>query len=106
MTQSKATGWEIHVTYGAGDDIRQLRVHDQRRIRDATEASLRFEPTAVARNRKPLPGISSPLSEHKEIWELRVGQYRVFYDVNPEEHVVTVLRIRLKPSHLTTEDIL
>ena len=40
------------------------------------------------------------------VWELRVGEYRVFYDVDDTEHVVTVRAIRHKPPHATTEEIL
>ena len=40
------------------------------------------------------------------IWQLRVGAFRVFYDVNEEERRVYVRAIRRKPAHLKTEEIL
>jgi mRNA-degrading endonuclease RelE of RelBE toxin-antitoxin system len=48
-----------------------------------------------------------PPWEHIEpVWELRVGEYRVFYDVNEETAVVMIRAIRHKPPHKTTEEIL
>lgn len=38
--------------------------------------------------------------------ELRVGECRVFYDVDEAEQRVTIRAIRRKPPHSTTEDIL
>ena len=40
------------------------------------------------------------------ICELRVGDYRVFYDVAEEERVMYIRAIRKKPAERTTEDIL
>ena len=40
------------------------------------------------------------------IWELRVGEYRVFYDVSQEETAVYIRAIRRKPRGKRTEDIL
>lgn len=42
----------------------------------------------------------------RRFWELRVGEYRVFYDVQEQARLVTVRAIRLKPPHKTTEEIL
>jgi mRNA-degrading endonuclease RelE of RelBE toxin-antitoxin system len=44
---------------------------------------------------------------HEEpMWELRIGKYRVFYDVNEEEQCVVIRAVREKPPHQTTEDVL
>jgi mRNA-degrading endonuclease RelE of RelBE toxin-antitoxin system len=40
------------------------------------------------------------------IWELRVGEYRVFYDVSRSESVVYVPAVRKKARGTKTEDIL
>jgi mRNA-degrading endonuclease RelE of RelBE toxin-antitoxin system len=40
------------------------------------------------------------------VWELRVGQYRVFYDVDEGKKVVYVRAVREKPRGKTTEEIL
>ena len=48
----------------------------------------------------------NPWTAEPPIWELRVGDYRVFYDVAPAEQVVYVRAVRRKPAGKTTEDIL
>ncbi len=40
------------------------------------------------------------------IWELRVGDWRVFYDVEEKAGKVFVRAVRHKPPHKTTEEIL
>ena len=40
------------------------------------------------------------------IWELRVGEHRIFYDVNVEERTVYVRAVRRKAPHKTTKEIL
>ena len=45
--------------------------------------------------------------EHMDpVWELRIGEYRVFYDVDEQASLVMVRAIRHKPPHKTTEEIL
>ena len=40
------------------------------------------------------------------VWELRVGEFRVFYDVSRTERTVHVRAIRKKLSEKRTEEIL
>ena len=47
-----------------------------------------------------------PWTAEPPIWELMVGNYRIFYDVAEEEAMVYVRAIRPKPAGKTTEDIL
>jgi mRNA-degrading endonuclease RelE of RelBE toxin-antitoxin system len=47
-----------------------------------------------------------PWEHEAPVWQLRVGGYRVFYDVSEAASVVTVRAIRYKPPHKTTEEIL
>jgi hypothetical protein len=58
------------------------------------------------RNRKLLPGLRPPWEQELPVWELRVGEWRVFYDVDVAQCIVTVRAIRHKPPHATTEEIL
>ncbi len=67
--------FEISFTQAAADHVRAYRKFDQRIILDGIDQQLRHEPTEVTRNRKHLG--ESKLSE----WELRVQDFRVFYDV-------------------------
>lgn len=58
---------------------------------DAVDEQLPHEPTVETRNRKPMR--PNPLAP----WELRIGELRVYYDVDEEpERVVSVLAIGVK----------
>ena len=103
---------------GGTDDVRDrlrrgcrrglagLRAFERVRILDEIEDQLTEQPTQETRNKKLLPGLKPPWEQELPVWELRVGEYRVFYDVDDAEQVVTVRAIRRKPPHATTEEIL
>ena len=84
----------------------ELRAFDRRTILDQIDAQLTQQPTQETRNKKELVGLSAPWEHMAPVWELRVGEYRVFYDVDEEESRVVVRAIRRKPPHKTTEEIL
>lgn len=78
--------YEIVFAPEAVRDVRNLKAHLRSVVRDAVEASLRYAPTHVSKSRiKRLHGVSRPQ------FRLRVGDVRVFYDV--EESVVEILAI-------------
>ena len=91
---------------GVEADLRGIRPYDRGMILDAMEESLLHAPETETRNRKRLPKLVPPFESVPPIWELRAGEYRVFYDVNREERRVYVRAIRHKPPHRTTEEIL
>lgn len=70
------------------------------------ERNLAHEPTRISRNRKMLVGLTPPWTAEPPVRELRVGDYRVCYDVAEEQQVVYIRAIRKKPSAQTTKDIL
>ncbi|HLC01620.1 MAG TPA: type II toxin-antitoxin system RelE/ParE family toxin [Anaerolineales bacterium] len=77
---------EIVLAPEAVEDLRRLSARDRSRIRDALERHLRLEPGKESRSSiKRLRGISRPQ------YRLRVGDFRVFYDV--EEDAVEILAI-------------
>ncbi|MBI4442858.1 MAG: type II toxin-antitoxin system RelE/ParE family toxin [Acidobacteria bacterium] len=48
-----------------------------------------------------------PPWQHAEpVWKLRIGEYRVFYDVDEVAATVLIRAIRHKPPHKTLEEIL
>jgi hypothetical protein len=59
-----------------------------------------------ARHRKMLVGLVPPFDATPPIWQLSVGEFRVFYDVDPGERRVYVRAVRRKPPHKTTKEIL
>lgn len=73
---------------------------------DRIELQLRHEPARESRNRKILVGLIPPWDHLDPVWELRVGEYRIFYDVGEIKSTVFVRAIRRKPPHKTTEEIL
>ena len=67
-----------------------LRKHEQVVVLDAIGLQLASEPVAETRNRKPLR--PNELLQ----WELRVGHLRVFYNVDLESAIVTVVAVGWK----------
>jgi len=74
----------------ARDHLERLRKRDQRIIVDAIAVHLALQPDQPAQHRK--------LLEHNPLapCELRVGDFRVFYDVDRESEKVAVVAIGQK----------
>jgi mRNA-degrading endonuclease RelE of RelBE toxin-antitoxin system len=87
-------------------DLKKLTAYHRRLILEAMTEQLSAEPTRVTRNRKMLVNLVPPWTAEPPIWELRVGQHRIFYDVSDTERIVYVRAIRRKPPGRTTEEIL
>lgn len=87
-------------------DLKKVSAYRRNVILDAIATQLLHEPTAPAKNRKLLANLIPPWDAVPPIWELRVGEYRVFYDVSEEENTVYVRAIRRKPRGKRTEEIL
>ncbi|HTK73779.1 MAG TPA: hypothetical protein VL371_00890 [Gemmataceae bacterium] len=73
--------FRIEFTQTAADHVRAFRKFDQPIVLDGIEEQLRHQPNLETRRRKMLGA--------KEFsgWELRVDQFRVFYDVFAEADV-------------------
>jgi hypothetical protein len=71
--------------------LRALTTKQQSIILDGVDTQLRYQPTLETRNRKPMrPNPIAP-------WELRLGNLRVYYEVEKEpEAVVRVLAAGIK----------
>ncbi len=82
--------FSIEFSRPALDHLEQFRKRDQRVIIDAIALRLTHEPERATRQRKKL--------EDNAIapWELRVGDFRVFYDVDPEGKKVAIVGIGQK----------
>ena len=98
--------FEIRFAESVEDDLRKIRVYYRNRILDSIEEQLTHEPETATRNRKLLENLTPPWQTVAPIWELRVGEYRVFYDVSAAESVVYVRAVRKKPPGTKTGDIL
>ncbi len=72
----------------------------------AIKKQLTYTPDSPTRNRKLLPNLIPTWEAVPPIWELCVGEYRVFYDVSAKEEVVYVRAVRRKPPGKKSEEIL
>lgn len=86
----------------AVEELEALRPYHAEKILNAIEAFLRHEPMQISRQRKPVYPVGF-LAEVGITWELRVGEYRVFYDV--EDNGVIVIRIVRKGRRTTEESL-
>jgi mRNA-degrading endonuclease RelE of RelBE toxin-antitoxin system len=83
--------FEIDVTQEAELDLDTLRPYYCRQILDGIETYLRHTPTQESRSRiKSLRLLDSPA------FRLRIGDFRVYYDVDETTRTVTILRVLSK----------
>lgn len=82
--------YEIEFTTEAVEDLALLRKYDQQQVVATIEEQLPHQATQETRNRKRLR--PNQLAE----WELRMGDNRVFYDVDEQNVVVRVVAIGYK----------
>jgi mRNA-degrading endonuclease RelE of RelBE toxin-antitoxin system len=87
-------------------DLHDLSAYYQRIILSAIETHLTHEPTVPSRRRKPLPNLTPSWGAERPMWELRVREYRVFYDVSEAGQIVMVRAIRHKSPEQRTEDLI
>ena len=87
-------------------DLKSLKAKDRTRILDKIEEQLTNDPGATTRNKKEIRGLDFPWEFEEPAWELRIGEFRVFYDFDEKAKKLTIRAIRHKPLHKTTEDIL
>ncbi|MBI3797069.1 MAG: type II toxin-antitoxin system RelE/ParE family toxin [Deltaproteobacteria bacterium] len=82
--------FKVEFTASALEDLDFFKPYEQNPILDAVEQQLPHEPLTPTRHRKELR--PTPLAT----WELQVGKYRVFYDVEREDQVVRVKAVGWK----------
>lgn len=98
--------YQIRFAEDVEDDLAKIPVYYRNRIMDAVERQRAHTPDTPTRHRKLLSKLIPPWEAVLPVWELRVGDYRVFYDASNEEDVVYVRAVRKKPPGRKTEDIL
>lgn len=106
ITETESGVYTLRYAAGVAGDLKKIRAYERKRILGAIEKQLRHQPSLETRNRKTISGLEPPWDHREPIWELRVGQYRIFYDVDELDQVVIVRAVRHKPPHQRTEDIL
>ena len=97
--------FKIRFAESVEGDLRKIPLYYRNQILDSIEEQLVHEPETATRNRKLLENLTPPCQPVEPIWELRVGEYRVFYDVSLMESIDYVRTVRKKPRGTKTEDI-
>jgi mRNA-degrading endonuclease RelE of RelBE toxin-antitoxin system len=98
--------YTIQYVESIAGDLAGLRSFERKRILDEIEEQLTHEPVQETKRKKILRGLKPPWEHAEPVWELRVDEFRVFYDVDETARQVTVRAVRHKPAHKTTEEIL
>jgi len=80
----------IEYTLEALKDLKLFRKFEQEHILDQIDAQLQYEPNVETQNRKWLR--PNDISD----WELRIGKYRVLYDIEEQEQMVAIQAIGFK----------
>jgi mRNA-degrading endonuclease RelE of RelBE toxin-antitoxin system len=97
--------YEIVVHELAVEELAAIRSFDQRRLITEIREQLTDHPGVPTRRRKCLVDLEPAFEHETPVWELRVGDFRVFYDVQDDERRVHVRAVRRKESSQRTEDI-
>ena len=98
--------YTIEYTEGVLEDLAGMRAYQRTHIFDSIEAQLQHRPLQQTHNKKVILGLIPPWEYVEPVWQLRIGEYRVFYDVDEVSATVFVRAIRHKPPHKTTEEVL
>jgi mRNA-degrading endonuclease RelE of RelBE toxin-antitoxin system len=98
--------YAIEIAASALEELEKIKAFYRQQIRNTVNQQLKNQPTVESRNRKRLSGAKPDFEYIPPLWQLRVQQFRVFYDVNEENRVVSIRAVREKPLHTTTEEIL
>lgn len=97
--------YEVRFAALAREHLDELRPFDRNRILDEVWAHLVANPTVVTARRKMLVGATPSFEHVPPVWQLRVGEFRVIYDVDPRARVV-VVRAVVHKGNKTTGEIL
>jgi mRNA-degrading endonuclease RelE of RelBE toxin-antitoxin system len=82
--------YRIALSRNSLSHFQDFTAREQRIIRTAMTEQLSYEPTVSTRNRKQMRPNSLA------VWELRIGDFRVYYDVDEAEAIVDIRAIGIK----------
>lgn len=86
--------YAVELTPEARGDVAALQKHEQKQVLDGIEEQLKHEPAVETRNRKRLrPNVVAE-------WELRLGRFRVFYNVHHDSLLVSIEAVGFKLGNL------
>ncbi len=90
--------YEIEFSADSERQLAEFSSRDRRTLLDSIETQLSHEPTTPTKHRKLLR--PNPVAA----WELRVGDFRVFYNVEHERILVIVVAVGHKEHNQLTID--
>ena len=96
--------YDIEIHEAAESELDELRPYDRNRILDEIEEQLMLEPANTTRRKKVLEALEPPWDQLGPVWQLSVGDFRVFYDIVEDDRLVIVRAVRKKPVHRTTDE--
>ncbi len=82
--------YDIEFSDTAKQDLKWFKKYEQKIILDGIDANLKYEPDVETRNRKQMR--PNPVAE----WELRIGKFRVLYNVEETVKIVSIEAIGIK----------
>lgn len=99
--------FRIEFSPAADRDLQRLRVFDQRRIGETIQVQLTEQPDVETWNRKCLGDhVTADFVYVPPLWELRIGEFRAFYEIDTGEAVVYIHAVRRKLPDKTTAEVL
>lgn len=93
-----AEGFHFAYSDEAFADLKALRKYDQQLIVDAIAVRLSFEPEKESRSR--IKAMAQPFWSQ---FRLRVGDFRVYYDIDDAGRTVYILRVQQKTAETPQE---
>ena len=96
----------VEIMPSALKELQAIKIFYRREIAQAIDEQLHHQATTPTRHRKILQVTDASFAIDPPLWELRIGDFRVFYDVAEQSQTVYVRAIREKPPHAMTEEVL
>jgi mRNA-degrading endonuclease RelE of RelBE toxin-antitoxin system len=96
----------IEFSVASKEDYEKLRAFERRRVLAEIEKKLSRGATTESANVKCLGFEPANFTYVLPLWELTIGAFRVFYEVDESENVVYIHAVRRKPPHKTTSQVL
>ena len=96
----------VEIMPSALKELQAIKVFYRREITQAIDEQLHHQATTPTRHRKILQVTDASFAFDPPLWELRIGDSRVFFDVDDAAKVVTVRPVRRNAPDQTTEDVL
>jgi mRNA-degrading endonuclease RelE of RelBE toxin-antitoxin system len=97
--------YQVDIVPEAVEELLEAPVFYRRVLEKLIESKLAGEPGRASRNCKKLDPLVTTFIHEPPLWEVRVGEWRIFYDIDEEVRRVTIRAIRKKPKGKRTEDI-